>query len=234
MLKSMAGAAIQDFGTNVRSRSGQNCIKISVHLCGVPLLRTNHLSHNASFTVNDIGFGNHYGAVVQRDFLGGPARGLKTHWMSFQELLVASTVFIDANCKDHTAARTNPRLKTVQVRHFFYTGATVRCPKIEHDDFPSKLRESSLPTLNSEWEVFSLFPGNARFALSIARHCEHIQYSRNKCYDRPICKSSPDVLCGHKRTPLISARTRQILSFPAVRSNRDEKRFQLLDKRGSR
>ena len=66
-------------------------------------------------------------------------------------------------------------LEDLQVWHLFHARTAPRCPKIENDDFSSKLGESSLPSRNGERKVFGLFPGNKRFALSIARRDENVE-----------------------------------------------------------
>jgi hypothetical protein len=133
------------------------------------LLGADDFAGDFAVAVDDVGFGDHGGAVVVFDLLHrGVGVGYETYLLIEEELFVGGMVVVDAYAQDHAVARSDVLFEVVEGRGLFDAGWAPAGPEIQDDDFAVEVGEAGGLAGEVEREVLGGFAGDGGFALAVA------------------------------------------------------------------
>lgn len=133
------------------------------------MLGADDFAGDFAVAVDDVGFGDHGGAVVVFDFLhGGVGVGEEADLLVLQEFLVGREIVVDAYAQDHGVARGDVLFEMVEGGGFLDAGWAPAGPEIKDDHFAAKVREAGGLAGQFDGEVFGGFAGDGGFALAVA------------------------------------------------------------------
>jgi len=88
-------------------------VEVGEHVGAGPVLGTDDFAVDAAVAVDDVGFGVHGGAVVERDLLGGVAVGGEADLVSAEKIVVGGLVVVNADAEDGGALGRDAALEGV-------------------------------------------------------------------------------------------------------------------------
>ena len=133
------------------------------------MLGADDFAGDFAVAVDDVGFGDHGGAVVVFDFFHcGVREGYETYLLIQEELFVGGMVVVDAYAQDHAIARGDVLFEVVEGGSFFDAGRAPAGPEIQDDDFAVEVGEAGGLAGEVEREVFGGLAGDGGFALAVA------------------------------------------------------------------
>lgn len=158
----------------------QEGIEVLRHFRAGPVLAANDFAVDVARAVDDVGVGEHRGAIIGGDLARGVARSGEAHVVSLQEIVIGGLVVVDADAKDRAAKRRDLLLQLIQRRRFVDARRAPGGPEIQHDDAASQVRKVRRLAIERESEILCGLAVEARFALAIVGMSEYSQKARDE------------------------------------------------------
>jgi hypothetical protein len=148
----------------------QEGVEVGSDVGAGPVLRADDLAVDFAVARDDVGFGDHHGAVFGLNFLRWIAERRVIDGIGLEEVLIRGLVLVGADADDGTAARSDLLLQPVERGRFVNARRAPGGPEIEHDNVAAQLGEAARLAVGCELEIDFAAASEAGFALAVLRH----------------------------------------------------------------
>jgi len=155
-------------------------LEVGHHFGRGPVLGADDFAVEFAVAGNDVGFGDHYGAVFDGGFLGRLAGVGIVDVVGEEELVVGGSVFVLGDAEDGAAERGDFILEGDEGVGFVHAGRAPGGPEIEEDNLAAEVGEASGLAVESEGEIGSGSAAKTGGALAIVGADEKDYESENE------------------------------------------------------